>query len=153
MRSAQHLDRVARALLVISVGGAAACGGDTPAGAVYAVGHDLEHGVIDGACARILSSTALPRGVARSLQVAHDEPSARNSGDVERRTCVRRLEVEGAVEQLGFHEPRVRSVTEVAVVQAGKSPPRHAHRWRATTTSQSRSRSSKRMDNGLSSCP
>ena len=117
---AQLRARVAAGIgLVVSAFATASCGGDTPARAVYAVAHDLEHGVIDGACERIYPTRLLPVQVSAALGLPASRDGEGSSWDDERDACARRLRAPDEVNALGFREPRVHSVSDVPVTLRG----------------------------------
>ena len=89
----------------------AACGGETPQRAVYALAHDVEHDVVSGVCDRMLASSALPSAVADALGM----PSTPGRTEVvwDRRICERRI-AEGILENV-TEQPRVADVVHAAI--------------------------------------
>ena len=89
----------------------AACAKETPATAIYALAHDLEHDLTAGACERMYSSHDLPPEIAAALSIR-----SRTGGHQGLLfDCSGALGTEGPLRSLGFDEPRVRSIAPVDV--------------------------------------
>jgi hypothetical protein len=96
---------------------AIACGGETPARAIYALAHDLEHEVVDGTCERLFPSTLLPVRIAAALRISNAGESPVSDWDRERARCTREFGRRGEFDSLEFHEPLVRSVKRVWIAE------------------------------------
>jgi len=89
-------------------------GGDSPAKAVYAFAHDVEHGLVAKACSRIYEWDRLPPQLARVLDVGTVRGASSQGASAER-DCADRL----GVVDVDFHEPRVHDVRMLDVDPQG----------------------------------
>jgi hypothetical protein len=91
------------------------CGGETPARAIYALAHDLEHEVVDGTCERLFPSTLLPLPVADALHLSYAGEGGAGNWDREQAQCIREFGRGEEFESFELDEPLVRSVKPVKI--------------------------------------
>jgi hypothetical protein len=91
------------------------CGGDSPAKAVYAFAHDVEHGLVVRACSRVYEPERVPPQLARALDLEKVRDGASSDGALAGSECVQRL----ASADVDFHEPRVHDVRVLDVDPQG----------------------------------
>lgn len=95
-----------------------ACGDETPARAIYALAHELEHDDFDGACERLYPGTRLRAEAQQALGL---KPGARD-GDwaPDARSCQRAFAGGGPLADFEFVEPRVRTFSSRSLNGSGE---------------------------------